>query len=70
MNNVMNWAVVFMAAMAVIAIVGVAVDEVRARVTQPKAPSPLSGIGVGDGLLAVGFFGPVLFAGWLTLPYL
>lgn len=56
----MNWAYLFFGLLTVVAVVGVALDEVRARITNPGKPSPLSGMSFGDALLIALFVVPSL----------
>jgi hypothetical protein len=65
----MNWVTIAFAACTVIALVGVATDEVRARITQPHRPSPLTGLSWGDALLALGFIVSTLIAGFSAIHY-
>lgn len=64
-----NWATLLFGFLAVVALVGLAFDEVRARITRPGAPSPLSGMTAGDAAMAVLFFAPILLAFYGTIQY-
>jgi hypothetical protein len=66
----MGWVTIIFAGLCAIAVIGVVTDEVRARLTQPHGKSPLSGMTVTDGLIALGFVVPILFAGWQAMLYL
>ena len=65
----MNWVTIAFAALTVISIVGVAAEEVRARISQPHRPSPLVGMTTGDALLALGLIVPTLIAGFAAIQY-
>lgn len=56
----MNWATLLLGFIAVVALVGVAFDEVRARIRNDGTPSPLSGMTKGDAVMTVLFFAPIL----------
>jgi hypothetical protein len=65
----MNWVTIAFAALTVIALVGVAADEVRARNSQPHRPSPLAGMTKTDVLIGLGFILPTLIAGFAAIQY-
>lgn len=58
----MNWATLLFGFIAVAALVGVTLDEVRARIRNDGTPSPLSGMTKGDAVLTFLFFAPILIA--------
>lgn len=56
----MIWATLLFGFLAIIAVGGVVLEEVRSRITAPAMPGPLSGITPGDAGALVLFFAPVL----------
>ena len=61
----MHWASLIFGAVAIIAIVGVAVEQIKA----PAGEGPLVGMSWGDGLIALVFFAPILVAFAQSLQY-
>lgn len=56
----MNWVYLIFGLLTVGTFAVMVLDDVRARVTQPDQPSPLSGLTFGDALVAALFVLPTL----------
>lgn len=59
----MNWATILFSGLSLFVLVALAAEEVRCRLTRPRAPGPLAGMSPGDVIILLLYFVPTMIAG-------